>query len=340
MRAFASHTPERMRRLGKTNRRRQELLRRTAEPGTDHNSKIWILRCRDCQHVYGSNSTDAFERRCPKCQEGRSGLPVPAERDGKDWTREEHVIAFKLYNEIPFGTIHMRNPKVIELAALLGRSVGSVSYKLANFARNDPSLRERGIRGMPRGAKGEVEIWNEFSENPERLTYESTRLLAGRLGKSIEETAEIEETELPPPGREREALVRLRVSQGFFRNRVLSAYNFQCCITGLGVEALLVASHIIPWSRDPANRLNPRNGLCLNALHDRAFDRRLMWVEDGLRIRFAPELHERAGGADSTLGWLISFEGACLRLPGTFLPDAEFLRKHAWLCKRKRMVLW
>lgn len=24
----------------------------------------------------------------------------------------------------------------------------------------------------------------------------------------------------------------------------------------------------------------PRNGLCLNALHDRAFDRHLMWIED------------------------------------------------------------
>jgi len=39
------------------------------------------------------------------------------------------------------------------------------------------------------------------------------------------------------------------------------------------------ASHIVPWAEDERNRLNPRNGLCLNALHDRAFDRHLMWID-------------------------------------------------------------
>lgn len=34
----------------------------------------------------------------------------------KDWTREEHILAFNLYLKIPFGTIHMRNPRVMELA--------------------------------------------------------------------------------------------------------------------------------------------------------------------------------------------------------------------------------
>jgi putative restriction endonuclease len=51
----------------------------------------------------------------------------------KNWTREEHVIAFNLYSQIPFGTIHVRNPKIQEIARLLGRTVGSVSRKLANF---------------------------------------------------------------------------------------------------------------------------------------------------------------------------------------------------------------
>ena len=62
-----------------------------------------------------------------------------------NWTREEHILAFNLYCQIPFGTIHIRNPKIKELARLLARSVGSVSRKLANFARLDPFLQQRGI---------------------------------------------------------------------------------------------------------------------------------------------------------------------------------------------------
>ena len=37
------------------------------------------------------------------------------------------------------------------------------------------------------------------------------------------------------------------------------------------------------------------NGLCLNALHDRAFDRRLMWLEEGFIIRFSARLAELFG---------------------------------------------
>jgi putative restriction endonuclease len=223
----------------------------------------------------------------------------------------------------------MRNPKVIELARLLGRSIGSISLKLSNFARLDPALRARGIRGLEHGAKGEAEVWQEFAEHPEALVYESTRLLAERLGRSVERTAEVEESDLPPPGLEREALVRLRVNQSFFRRRVLSAYEFRCCVTGLTTRELLVASHIVPWAENPRHRLNPRNGLCLNALHDRAFDRHLMWVDSDYNVRFSRSLHDAARGDASGLEWLLGFEGEKLKLPRAFVPDADFLAEHA-----------
>lgn len=311
----------------------QQLLRITEVKGTDFNARVWVLKCLNCAAVYGCNSTDAWERKCPKCQSGRAGLAIPIERDGENWSREEHIIAFNLYSQIPFGTMHMGNPKVIELAAVLGRKVGSASLKLANFARLDPALQARGISGMRRGAKGEAAIWAEFTNHSERLAFESARLLSERLGQSIETVADIEMDDLPPPGVEREAIVRLRVNQTFFRNRILSAYDFRCCVTGLAVKPLLVASHIIPWSEDAANRLNPRNGLCLNALHDRAFDRRLMWVDESMRVRFAAKLHESAKATDSHLGWLLGFEGEPLKLPRKFSPDAEFLFKHAQRCR-------
>ena len=249
-------------------------------------------------------------------------------RYGENWTRDELILAFSLYSGIPFGKIHMRNPKVLELSRLLGRTPGSVSMKLSNFARLDPALQARGIVGLQRGAKGEQEIWDEFRQRPEALAFESQQLLAAKLGKSVEEVAQIRTDDLPREGLERDAVIRVRVNQSFFRRRILSAYEFRCCVTGLNVRELLVASHIVPWAKDPANRLNARNGLCLNPLHDRAFDRRLMWIDPKLRVRFSSRLSDVAKDEQS-LNWLLSFEDKPLRLPKNFAPDLELLSRHA-----------
>lgn len=238
------------------------------------------------------------------------------------------MLAFNLYCKIPFGAIHMRNPKVIELAKLLGRSVGAVSYKLANFARLDPTLRSRGIRGMAHGAKGEEEVWRQFATNGEKLVFESEKLLAERTGRRLEEVAEIDESELPAEGLDRERLVKTRVNQRFFRDAVLAAYNFRCCVSGLAVPPLLVASHIVPWSLDAKNRMNPRNGLCLNALHDRAFDRGLMTVTADFNVKISGMLEPTSKADEEPLAWLRRFDGSPLTLPKKFPPDAALLASH------------
>lgn len=85
----------------------------------------------------------------------------------------------------------------------------------------------------------------------------------------------------------REQMVHVRVGQNYFRNAVLSAYESRCCMTGISVPEFLIASHIKPWksSDDKKEKANPRNGLCLNALHDKAFDLGFITVDkDTLRI--------------------------------------------------------
>ena len=238
------------------------------------------------------------------------------------------MLAFNLYCKIPFGTIHMRNPKIIELAELLRRSVGAVSYKLANFARLDPTLQSRGIRGLAHGAKGEEEIWREFATDGEKLAYESEKLLAERTGTPIEELAEIDESELPAEGVDRDRLIKTRVNQHFFRAAVLAAYEFRCCVSGLAVQPLLVASHIVPWSIDRKNRLNPRNGLCLNALHDRAFDRGLMTVTADFKVQMSDALKPTNKADNEPMSWLWRFDGTALTLPKKFPPDAALLASH------------
>lgn len=256
-----------------------------------------------------------------------------ATKRNPDWSREEHILAFNLYCKIPFGTIHQTNPRIVELAKILGRSAGAVSYKLANFARLDPELTERGIKGMPHGAKGEAEVWEEFYANGEALAFESERLLAERTGRSVESMAELEEADLPKEGKERERIVKQRVNQRFFRLTVLAAYDGRCCVTGIGLPALLVASHIVPWSLDEKNRLNPCNGLCLNALHDRAFDKGLMFITADWRVGFRSDLITGSSPSESGLEWMLGFEGQPIRQPRKFKPDSALLGEHRKLWK-------
>jgi len=242
----------------------------------------------------------------------------------RDWTREELIVAFNLYCKIPFGRIHIRNPLIIELAKAIGRTPSAVSWKLANFARLDPALQKRNIAGASHGARAEVEIWNEFSNDWEGLAFESERLLDRMAGGAPRFTEEAKEF---PEGKSREALIRTRVNQGFFRAAVLAAYGSRCCITGLSVPKLLTASHIVPWAADVKNRTNPRNGLCLNALHDRAFDCGLLTVMPDLKVKLSPKLKK---GLTDFAGrvFLRRYENVSIHPPRHFTPDVDFLRYH------------
>ncbi len=239
----------------------------------------------------------------------------------RDWTREELIVAFNLYCKIPFGQIHIRNPLIIGLAEAIGRTPSAVSWKLANFARLDPALKKRNISGATHGARGEIDIWNEFNHNWEALAFESERLLRNMTGDS---SSAVDGATEFPEGRTRETLVRTRINQSFFRASVLAAYGMRCCITGLSVPQLLTASHIVPWSVDVKNRTNPRNGLCLNAVHDRAFDSGLLTVTADLKVKLSPKLKTERAAQD--LLW--RFEGTPISAPRRFAPDERFLHYH------------
>ena len=244
------------------------------------------------------------------------------------WTREELIIAFNLYCKIPFGKIHIHNPEIISLAKVLGRTPSAVSWKLANLASLDPSLKKRNIVGASHGGKMDTEVWDEFNGDWDRLAFESEKLLAQKFGKKIEEvTDDVEVLDLLKEGKEREAVIKIRVNQGFFRKAVLAAYNFQCCITGLEIPELLNASHIIPWSKDEANRVNPRNGLCLNAIHDRAFDRGFLTITPDFTVKISKSV-KQGNVSEAVQGFLLRYDGIEINKPAKFLPDPKFLKYH------------
>ena len=92
------------------------------------------------------------------------------------------------------------------------------------------------------------------------------------------------------------------------------------------MPALLVASHIIPWSHDKLNRVNPKNGLLLSALHDKAFDAGLITIDDDLTVRVS---RRHVGRRDNFFTTVIElYDGQPIYLPEKFGPDQEFLAYH------------
>jgi putative restriction endonuclease len=243
-----------------------------------------------------------------------------------NWTREQLIVTFNLYCKMPFSKAVKTNPDVIRLAKMIGRTPSAVAFKLGNFGSFDPELKKRGIGGLPNTSRLDKEIWDEFNSNWEELAFESERLIAEFEKRPIEDVAQIDISDLPI-GKERESLVKVRVNQSFFRQTVLSSYGGKCCITGLAIPSLLVASHIVPWSKDKDNRTNPKNGLCLNSLHDRAFDDGLLTITTDYRVKLSRRLNE-FGNTDFIKNSFRSFENIGITLPSKFRPDKDFLLFH------------
>ncbi len=251
------------------------------------------------------------------------------------WTHDQLVIACGLYFTIPFGQMHSRNPKIIHLAGLLGRTPPSLAMKLVNFASLDPAHQARGVKGLPGHSHSDEQVWNEFRDKWDQMTVLSEVKLQ-KLEVARSPTPEVpngnEEFDIPNGPTEAAATVRVRTMQSFFRKMVLAAYHSRCCITGNPVEELLVASHILPWCDFPEHRLNPRNGLCLAAHFDRAFDRHLVTFDGELRLILSPAL-KRYLPNPAIESEFACREGQRLTCPDRFLPDADFLAYH-----RDRMV--
>jgi len=118
-----------------------------------------------------------------------------------------------------------------------------------------------------------------------------------------------------------------RVNQGRFRKLILSEYGTQCCVTGLNIPQVLRASHIVAWSDDKENRMNPTNGLCLSATYDAAFDRHLISFDEECRMIFSSQLKEYYSN-EAFKTQFLAFEGQPISKPKRFCPDQEFLQKH------------
>jgi putative restriction endonuclease len=89
-------------------------------------------------------------------------------------------------------------------------------------------------------------------------------------------------------------MCNVRVNQTAFRDKILRAYDSSCCITGIHEPQMLRASHIKPWCESTeSEKIDVHNGLCLNALHDCAFDCGIITVTTGTyKIKLSSKIED------------------------------------------------
>jgi len=243
------------------------------------------------------------------------------------------LIALNLYCKLPFGKLHRGNPIIVEVAAKMGRTANSLAMKLCNFASLDPVQQARGVKGLPGASRQDHEIWDEFQAPTSTLGALSEELVHDLLTQDQDKEADFlaqDRIRLTPPSgpTETSSTVRVRRGQQFFRQAVLTAYGVRCCISGINVPRLLIASHIKPWRDFPQERLEPKNGLCLSTLHDAAFDSGLITLDANLNVVLSQRL--KSFFTQPTLEQNFGpFEGRSIELPQKLAePDGDFLRYH------------
>lgn len=242
-----------------------------------------------------------------------------------EWTRDQEIVALYLYCIIPFNKVNNSNPKIAAMAELIGRpNSNSLKAKIGNFGKFDTNL---AAVGLGHSSHLDEEIWTEFNGRWQELEIQALKLIEGFQLANNKEQPDIPYI---PIGKEREVVIKQRVNQSLFRNMVLSAYNNTCCITGIARPELLEACHIVDWKDNEENRLNPSNGLAMNVLFHRAYDKLLIGISPDLKVVISDKMYEglRGEDKDKTYSFFNPYNGIAITMPRKFKPNLTLIEEH------------
>ncbi len=249
-------------------------------------------------------------------------IPIP-----RAWTKEELLVALKIYCELEFRQFHARQPRIIEVSEYLNRTPGSLAMKLCNFASLDPAMQGKGLKAA---SKADAEIISDFLLNAEQMIMDAENAYSLLLqNKNIfkDDVAspfsynfnDLEETE-------RMTQVKTRTVQHFFRRTVISSYHNQCAVCNLDHVELLIASHIVPWSKKVESRVDPSNGISLCSLHDKVFDLGLIGINLNHQVIISNSLQGKEMRIYEDV--FFRFDNQKIHMPFRFEPNPEYLDWH------------
>lgn len=135
---------------------------------------------------------------------------------------------------------------------------------------------------------GQSNIWYGNEEEDRKVETIIENYEKDKINKVTEIEKYTEELE----GKEKEAVVKVRINQDKFREKLINKYK-KCCLCNVNMNELLVASHIKPWSISDANeKLDIHNGLLMCPNHDKLFDRGYISFDDTGRILISERLDD------------------------------------------------
>lgn len=106
-------------------------------------------------------------------------------------------------------------------------------------------------------------------------------------------TDKIEDEYRNKSGEDVDAVVKRRVGQSVFRALLALSDGMACHISGLAHKRLLIASHIVPWSKATGEeKTDPNNGLLLAVNWDAVFDKGFLSFDDQGKAIFSNELDD------------------------------------------------
>jgi len=96
-----------------------------------------------------------------------------------------------------------------------------------------------------------------------------------------------------PTKTERSGLVTSRIGQGAYRKRVIHRWQYQCAVTKFDKIEILIASHIVPWSKATnEERLDVHNGILLSPNYDALFDKHFITFSNQGKIVLSDKIEK------------------------------------------------
>lgn len=187
--------------------------------------------------------------------------------------------------------------------------IGDMEFKGGNRAIRDHYENEKRILLFQETKKTFIELKEELelidysfiqtldSENKNRKAIQF-KFAAENISQKLDIDTEkrivkYSKPHLKPNKTERKGLVTSRVGQGFYRQELIKKFDNKCAVTGINLEEILIASHIIPWRHsNDEERLDIENGILLSPLYDSLFDKNLISFQDNGDIIISKKIQD------------------------------------------------
>jgi hypothetical protein len=172
--------------------------------------------------------------------------------------------------------------KAVGISFAPSMSMAYKNYTLVEWKKNIPEF-----------AKWDTYLLMRFCDWLKRgnKKIDGNELTQNRMVKQAKQISE-EIDNLHLEGETKEAVVKVRVNQGEFRERLFHRYN-KCSLCGVSESSFLIASHIKPWAvSDSTEKLDIDNGFLMCPNHDKLFDQGYISFSDCGTIMISPHMKD------------------------------------------------